>query len=298
MKILFTIAHYFNPEGNGKHVSLRKDPRPRIQALEACLRALMGSLGPAQCVINLDHRHTEPPTGQQAHELDIIICTTNQQHLLNALTVPATWYLEHPTAAEPMMLPFVCHDVLRDRLGHYDYYAYMEDDLILQDPWFFTKLEWFNQQTELVDLLQPNRFELGEVAPFTKAYIDGDIGPRAAGRFQNPAERPSLQARALGQPLLFKRPLNPHAGCFFLTEAQLAHWVRQPHFGDRDCRFVSPLESAATLGIMKTFRIYKVADPPGFLELRHFGEQFLRLIGNQVRLERGVPTPSEQPAGV
>ena len=53
-------------------------------------------------------------------------------------------------------------------------------------------------------------------------------------------------------------------------------WARQPYFLDRDTRFVGPLESAATLGIMRTFRVYKAAvESAGFLEIEHFGTSFL-----------------------
>ncbi len=65
----------------------------------------------------------------------------------------------------------------------------------------------------------------------------------------------------------------------------MVYWVKQEHFLDRDTSFVSPLESAATLGIMKTFRIYKtVPQQANFLEIQHFGTGFLRLIGEQVCL--------------
>ena len=53
-------------------------------------------------------------------------------------------------------------------------------------------------------------------------------------------------------------------------------WSRQPHFLDRDTSFIGPLESAATLGIMRTFRVYKPAvESAGFLEIEHFGTSFL-----------------------
>jgi hypothetical protein len=65
----------------------------------------------------------------------------------------------------------------------------------------------------------------------------------------------------------------------------MAHWANQPHFLDRDTSFIGPLESAATLGIMKTFRIYKTApNQANFLEIQHFGTAFVRLIGEQVGL--------------
>ena len=42
---------------------------------------------------------------------------------------------------------------------------------------------------------------------------------------------------------------------------------------------VGPLESAATLGVMRTFRVYKPADAnAAFLELEHTGSGFLNRI--------------------
>jgi hypothetical protein len=61
--------------------------------------------------------------------------------------------------------------------------------------------------------------------------------------------------------------------------------VAQANFLDMDASFISPLESSATLGIMKTFRVYKPATQnTNFLEIQHFGDSFLRLIGEQVVL--------------
>jgi hypothetical protein len=63
----------------------------------------------------------------------------------------------------------------------------------------------------------------------------------------------------------------------------MAHWANQTYFLDRDISFVGSLESAATLGIMKTFRIYKTSpEQASFLEIQHFGTGFLGLIGGQV----------------
>ena len=57
---------------------------------------------------------------------------------------------------------------------------------------------------------------------------------------------------------------------------------RQAVFFDRDISFAGPLESAATLGIMKTFRIYKPAnDNAGFFEILHTNNRYL---GNWLKL--------------
>ncbi|WP_207436498.1 hypothetical protein, partial [Sabulibacter ruber] len=50
----------------------------------------------------------------------------------------------------------------------------------------------------------------------------------------------------------------------------------QPFFLDRDASFVGPLESAATLGIMRSFKIYKPHEScANFLEIHHACNRYL-----------------------
>ncbi|MBD2353181.1 calcium-binding protein [Tolypothrix sp. FACHB-123] len=285
MRILFTIAHFFNPHGQGKHASQRKDPRPRLIALTQSLAALHQLFGKSQSIIDIGQRVALPANQPQADDLDIVICTTQGHHLLNHLSLPDHFYQENSTQVEPMLLGFECQAILRDSLGKYDYYCFLEDDLILHDPWFFIKLNWFNQQTNNLNLLQPNRYEVATHNLTCKAYIDGDLLPRITANFQNINENPQIQGTIMGMPIKFRRTLNPHSGCYFLNAHQMAHWANQSDFLDRDTSFISPLESAATLGIMKTFRVYKsVPDQASFLEIQHFGTRFLSLIGKEVSL--------------
>jgi hypothetical protein len=209
-------------------------------------------------------------------EVHVVLCTTGGQHLLEKLPLDGGLFHHHPTQAEPLKLGYECQAVLRDRWGNYDYYGYLEDDLILHDPWLFAKISWFSSQAGADALLLPNRFERGDSPLVHKAYIDGDLSPRVTAKFQDVGQVPEFKGTALGVPLVFKRPLNPHSGCYFLSAEQMAHWMRQPHFLDRSKAFVGPLESAATLGIMRTFRIYKPArENASFLEIEHFGTGFL-----------------------
>ena len=62
----------------------------------------------------------------------------------------------------------------------------------------------------------------------------------------------------------------------------MRYWAEQSWFLDGDSSLVSPLESAATLGLLKTFQLYKPQMPfASFLELQHRG--LLRsLIGDKV----------------
>jgi hypothetical protein len=285
MRILFTIAHFFRPDSKGKHASQRKNPQPRIQALTQSITNLHQLFGKSQSIINIGQRLAFPANQPESSQLDIIICTTQDCHLLDQLSLPSHFYRHYPTQAEPILLGFECQAVLRDNLGKYDYYCFLEDDLIIHDPWFFVKLNWFTQQASDLSLLQPNRYEVSINNLTDKAYVDGDLLPRVTAPFQNVQERAELKGKIMGMPITFHRALNPHSGCYFLNANQMTYWAKQAHFIDRDTSFVSPLESAATLGIMKTFRIYKtVPQQANFLEIQHFGTGFLRLIGEQVSL--------------
>ena len=134
-------------------------------------------------------------------------------------------------------------------------------------------------------MLQPNRYEISPQGAVFKAYIDGDLNVTATSKFQNVEEQPQLLGKIMEQRISFERALNPHSGCYFLNGEQMAHWAKQSHFLDRDTSFIGPLESAATLGIMRTFRVYKSTPAyANFLEIQHFGASFLKLIGNKVRI--------------
>lgn len=286
MRILFAIAHYFKPTAQARYASQSSNATARLQALSANIAALHQLFGPSQRMIHIGQRSAFPANQPQSHQIDIVICTTQNHHLLNQLALSEHSYQHHPTQAEPMLLGFECQAVLRERLGEYDYYCFLEDDLILHDPWFFVKLNWFTRMAGNHCLLQPNRYEVCPQGTVSKAYIDGDLAPRVTAPFQNPQEHRELRGQILEMPITFRRALNPHSGCYFLNAAQMADWASQPDFLDRDTSFVGPLESAATLGIMKTFRVYKTApEQAGFLEVQHYGKKFISLIGHNVALK-------------
>jgi hypothetical protein len=110
MRILVTIPHYYNPTGGGWHGSVRRDPRPRIQALTACLSSLRQLFGRPAYQIDIARREAVP-TGGVPHQLDVVVCTTGGRHLLGDLPLPKNLYAHHATEAEPMLLGFECQRV-------------------------------------------------------------------------------------------------------------------------------------------------------------------------------------------
>lgn len=295
MRILFTISHFFQPSDGSRYGSQGKDPQPRIQALTACISSLHKLFGKSQASFDIAQGAAKPANQSQVNNIDIVICTTKNQHLLDQLSLPADLYKHYRTNAEPMLLGFECQALLRDCLGAYDYFCFLEDDIILHDPWLFVKLNWFNKQVGDHALLQPNRYELSPPGNSKKIYIDGNLSPLLTANFQNLSDQPELQAQILGQPVIFRRATNPHSGCYFLNVPQMNYWVQQPHFLDRDSSFFSPLESAATLGIMRTFRIYKsIPQQANFLEVEHYGNAWTQKLLKIPAEEQGNKSAVEE----
>ena len=54
MRILVAVVHYWDPDGNGQHGSLRPNPRPRIEAFHQQLLALQRMELPGQ--LNIQKR--------------------------------------------------------------------------------------------------------------------------------------------------------------------------------------------------------------------------------------------------
>jgi hypothetical protein len=306
MRILAAIPHYYRAAGASPadlrhHGSVGPDRDARVAALSSCIASLHQLYGPAQHVIDQATRVALPANERTASRVDVVVCTAGPDHLLDRLSLPAASYHHHAASpSRPALLGFECHALLRDRLGDYDYHAYLEDDLISRDPWLFVKLAWFTAQLGDQVVLQPNRFEVSpRLGLVHKAYIDGDLRADVTAPFQDVAVAPTASGSLLGTTVTFQRVRNPHSGCFFLNQRQMESWTRQPFFLDRDTSFIGPLESAATLGVTRAFRVYKTApESAGFLEIEHFGTRYLDNLHRRRDVEavkRARPFPDQSP---
>ncbi|MFP3276926.1 MAG: hypothetical protein RXR52_39290, partial [Paraburkholderia sp.] len=176
----------------------------------------------------------------------------------------------------PMMLGFECHRLLLAARGRYDYYGFVEDDVVLTDPLFFRKRKLFDQRFGPEALLQPNRYEVSPTGPVHKLYVDYRLNPRVTVRYQDITDVPHLDMPFMESAVSFERTTYPSAGCFFLSAAQLDRWVESPNFLDGDTSYLSALDSAVTLSVMKTFRVYKpVLRDAWFLEVLHASPRWI-----------------------
>jgi hypothetical protein len=290
MKVLFAIPHYYKPVGTApdgrEHGSIRRDPQPRIAALSACLTAIRRTCAPKVCVLSHADRQARLLIPPEPIHTDVVICTVGGDHLLDSLPPAVRGWHHHATAADPLLLGYECHAVLRDRLGRYDFYCYLEDDNLLTDPGLFRKLVWFNQLFGDARLLQPNRFEVGNHPLVDKMYVDGDL-PATCTATQKATLPSQLTADVLGRMVTFRTTTNPHSGCFFLSATQMERWARVDYFLDRSTAFIGALESAATLGVMRTFEVFKPGpENADFFEVRHHGSAYLNMVAT------GPPSPA------
>lgn len=181
---------------------------------------------------------------------------------------------------------------MRDHKGRYDYYGFVEDDIVLVDPLFLRKRRLFDRAFGPQALLQPNRYEASPVGPVHKLYVDYRIAPRVTERYQNIKDTPRLELPFLDDTIGFERTPYPSAGCFFLNGEQLGIWAGGPHFLDGDTSYMSALDSAVTLSVMKTFRIYKpVLDQAWFLEVLHASPRWIGSVTEIATLATGAPPP-------
>ena len=281
MKILLAIVHYWDPDGDGRHQSLRPNPQPRIQALQQQLLCLR-RLGLQQSHLHMADRMVYPANQALRHEITIRLITDGVHTVLDHLE-PVYRSLVEEVVTEPetgRQLGFEAQAYLGSQSdGGYDLYGYLEDDLLIHDPLFFQKIQWFQGFMGDESLLLPQRVELAPGPHLVdRFYIDGPL-PDNDLKALVPEPGPVVVAQVPGGEVAFEPPRNPHAGCFFLNGAQLHAWMQQPHWLDRDCSFISPLESAATLGVARSFKLFKPClTHASWFELQHWGTSFHNLI--------------------
>ena len=287
MRILVAVVHYWDPDGNGQHGSLRPNPRPRIEAFQDQLLALQ-RMGARQAQLNIQSMTADPANSQLQHTIDIKVITDGVHHVLDRLDTPyrGLFQMVVTEPKSPKHLGFEAQRFLASRLDQeYDLYAYFEDDLVVLDPWFFRKIDWFRSQVGDECVVFPHRIELApDPHPVDRFFIDGPM-PELELRQILPEPEAAIGVQWPGGTLYFESPRNPHSGCFVLSRAQLHYWINQPHWQDCDCSWVSPLESAATLGIAKTFRLFKpVMAQASWLEIQHWGTSFHCLLGDSIAI--------------
>ena len=279
MKILVAIVHHWNPEGGGRHASLRSNPQPRISALQEQMLCLL-RLANHQGAIDIGAMAVSDANHAIRHVFDLRVVTDGVHTVLNQLpsSFRSLFREEIRSPLTPKHLGFEAQKVLAENIDKdFDLLVYLEDDLLIHDSYFFHKILWFSRQLGPDHLLLPQRMEIATGAHIVdRLFIDGSLPAEELLRVI-PDPPPALAIELPTGTAYFESPRNPHAGCFALTPGQMRDWVEADCWQDGDCSYVSPLESAATLGLLKMFRLYKPAFAcASWLEIQHWGTSSVR----------------------
>src|SRR5690606_5652102 len=223
------------------------------------------------------------------HHLDIILCVRQPAHLADSLHLPRGTRIG-VTRNEPRHIGFHCHKILARHRDQYDLFGYLEDDLAIEDPFFFDKIAWFTETFGDGYMLQPNRFEGVPERGGTKVYVDGPTPDNGVSLIPRQYTGETLKANVLGREIVFEAKRNPMAGCFFLNRAQLSKYMERPDFATPARGFFGTMECAQILGPAQTVTVMKPAGlASDFLEIRHLDPRLTKLRSPMINLAGAVP---------
>ncbi|MBF0334431.1 MAG: hypothetical protein HQL40_12430 [Alphaproteobacteria bacterium] len=288
MKILVTIPHYYDHDSASQYGSANMDRMARVAILETMLNGLFDLFETGGGLVDWrlwDPANPIPPKLIPANiepdvQLDVVVCTVADRHLMGCLKPALASKLTHLISEDrPLMLGFVARDVLGRKIGEYDWYCYFEDDTMPVDRMTFAKLAAATPSPGVV--IMPNRYEIDPARPNRKIYADGPTwvkGGRGAADLL--LATGGFEITWGGAKVRLRKVRNPHSGCFLLNAAQMRTFVASPAFRDYTPAYVGPLESAATLGILRTFDVYKPArENADFLDVHHLGGTVIKRLG-------------------
>jgi hypothetical protein len=133
MRTLITMPHFFRgtveaATNRSTQIGARDE---RLRALVAAISSLHQALGGSSYGLDHGKRTAWPMTPPRPHALDIVVVTAGDAHLVAELAPLQRMFRHHRTDADPLMLGFECHKLMREARGRYDYYGYVEDDIVL-----------------------------------------------------------------------------------------------------------------------------------------------------------------------
>lgn len=206
-----------------------------------------------------------------SYELTIVVNTLPEMHLIDFLPtyLSEKVSLSFSAQKDPMMVEFDAFDIFKESSGDFQYYLFLEDDVILSDTWFVSKIKLFNEMA--VDkkmVLLPHRYEMIEGNKF---FIDQEIfyGDKMEAYSIN-----ALFSIKVGDVELQEFE-NSHAAIYLLDQTQLNIWLASGNKWKNQVVAFGALESAATYSLYENFTFLKPSlTNIDFLQVKHWGTKY------------------------
>ena len=246
--------------------------RPKVFAAVAHITSVEESNNPEKGAAKIERlRHTiDGLLTSFAHcDLTISIQTLPNRHVtayLPEYQIKCIQVQEGPEC-DPMFVGFRLQEEFVERVEEFDWFLFIEDDIVLYDSFTLEKLEKFNQQSGYENaILYPNRYEMYQG---TKRYIDLTIDTSLSWNQLSSVEIEGVK---------FAEFNNPHAAFYCLSRKQMKLWIKSGRLFKNQIVNVGPLESAATFCLLECFSIYKPHPSNlNYFEVRHYDSKYSKL---------------------
>jgi hypothetical protein len=254
--------------------------RPKVFAAVAHITSVEESKNPeiaAPKIERLKHTIDGLLTSFAHCDLSIAIQTLPNRHVTAYLPEYQTKCIQVQEGPEcdPMFVEFRLQEEFVERVENFDWFLFIEDDIILYDAFTLEKLEKFNEQSGYENaILYPNRYEMYEG---TKRYIDLTILSNNKYISEKSLSCNQLSSVEI-EGVKFAEFNNPHAAFYCLSRKQMKKWMKSGRTFKNQVLLVGPLESAATFCLLECFSIYKPHPSNlNYFEVRHYDTKYSKL---------------------
>ena len=201
-------------------------------------------------------------------DLTIQIYTDKRYSLVNKIPSDKGINIIDLPVEDPKQIPLIASRNIIENAPNYDMIGYMEDDILIEDPEFFSKVDFLARSTHNNYVFLPHRCE--EIPGKGDVILSGDPDGGRPDLFWDTGEKISVPW-PLGT-RVFYRATNPHSGCYFLNKTQ---GVRLKQYWESknwkaDFTLSGPLEQAASGLLLPVFKIMKpIPEHYRFLMVKH-----------------------------
>ena len=293
MNVLIALPHYFKEADQATYGSDRRGQRQaRSIALIQCLSSLLAMRKNADdLILNIRAKGLQS-TGSLSERrevtLEIHVFTDGINMISPVLNMFKESISVHTFELDNSRhLPLKARDHLVENGHAYDLCLYMEDDLIIRDSEFLDKQIWFIKESEHRAVLMPHRTEWVPNGNGQRLLVDGPLKKEFIERFYIPKCN-AAQGVYKGRDVVFDQSDNPHSGLFCISgvQAKLLATQEQPLHG-----FIGPLETAATLTVLRRYLVSKPAwKDRDFLWIEHGHPSFRGYCSKWQRLDDSIET--------
>jgi len=172
---------------------------------------------------------------------------------------------------DPMYVEFDAYNIFESAKDEFDYFIFLEDDILLSDSWFLEKIKKFNALSPYKHfLLQPHRFEYFKGV---KHYLDQTTVRIDKQTIFNYADFLKVDLFDNVSLCVYQ---NPHSGFYCLSKEQLYIWIKSGNKWKNQVVAFGILESAATFCLYENFQFLSPhPNSLGYFEVQHYGNKYI-----------------------